>query len=129
MWLLPRGELSAILFAMTAQRANNNADSSPRQGSDGHISTASPSNVVSLLTLVEIRDRWGKSAETVYRAVRDRKLHAYGRDGHQKYYSERELIAAFGDPDGRGPLNSGKLSGSDNGRKQESFEFDAQRAA
>ena len=62
------------------------------------MSVPSPGNVVSLLTLVEIHERWGKNVETVYRAVRDGRLHAYGRTGHQKYYSERELMQVFGEP-------------------------------
>jgi hypothetical protein len=58
----------------------------------------SPSNVVLLHDLSEIRALWGIGEDRVYRAVANGLLHAYGRPGRQKYYSSLELIRAFGEP-------------------------------
>lgn len=88
---------------MNEARANNMPNSSPRQG--GYV--AAPRIVTTLYDLDEIRERWGKDAETIYRAValgvkRDDGrvvfLEPFGRPGHQKYYSEKQLVEAFGDP-------------------------------
>ena len=111
---------------MATDRANNNRESSRSQESR-YVPT--PGNVVLLHDLEEIRAIWGASADRVYRAVARGLLHAYGRPGRQKYYAERELIIAFGEPS-RGPSNDpAKLSASDNGRNQGSFEFETSRAA
>lgn len=83
---------------MAEERANNTPESSRSQGSRY---VASPSNVVLLHDLDEIRAIWGASADRVYRAAARGELHAYGRPGRQKYYSEAELIQAFGEPPNR----------------------------
>lgn len=80
---------------MAEERAQNRQNSAP--GQDPWY-TPSPSNVVLLHDLAEIRELWGASHERVYKAVRDGKLHAYGRPGRQKYYSRAELLAVFGEP-------------------------------
>jgi hypothetical protein len=89
---------------MAVERQNNSPDSPARQGLR---SVPAPSNVVLLHDLEEIHALWGKNVETVYRAVRDGKLRAYGRPGRQKYYSEAELISAFGEPPNQ-PRDPGK---------------------
>jgi hypothetical protein len=80
---------------MATEQGHNSSHSAP--GQDPWY-TGSPSNVVLLLDLAEIRKLWGATHERVYRAVRDGKLRAYGRPGRQKYYSSVELIGLFGEP-------------------------------
>jgi len=70
---------------------------------------------VLLHDLEEIHALWGFREEKVYRAVALGQLHAYGRPGRQKYYSDVELRAAFGEPKNghQPPAAKRRDSGSD----------------
>lgn len=100
-----------------ARRAEDTGNSRPRQGDKA------PRVVVQLLDLSEIHERWGYTENRIYAAVARGELHAYGRPGRQKYYSERELIAIFGEPNGSGP-NSNSVRRTDKGGNQERFDFE-----
>lgn len=80
---------------MAIGRVKDRPDFSTRQG--GKL-PAAPAAVVQLRDLDEIRTMWGVHHVRVYAAVREGLLRAYGRPGRQKYYSEAELTAAFGQP-------------------------------
>jgi hypothetical protein len=109
--------LPGKLPVMDAESAKNRPDSWPRQEEMELDVAPEPGNIVLLRNLVEIHDLWGKDAKSVYRAVRHGRLHAYGRPGHQRYYSHAELVVAFGAPtNDRPPLsrrNRGRLNGED----------------
>jgi hypothetical protein len=80
---------------MAVESENNRPDS---HRSQGHDFPSSPSNIVLLHDLEEIRAIWGKSVRQVYSAAARGELRAYGRPGRQKYYSDVELRAVFGEP-------------------------------
>ncbi len=83
---------------MADELAKDRPNSWPRQEELELDVAPLPGNVVLLRNLAEIHDLWGKDAKTVYRAARHGALRAYGRPGRQKYYSEAELVAVFGEP-------------------------------
>lgn len=112
---------------MAEARANNSRESSRRQG--GRY-VAAPRDVVQLLDLEEIEERFGIGVARIYRAVARGELRAYGRPGRQKYYSETELIQAFGevDPNG-GPGGSRKMERTAKGGYLRQLELDVDVAA
>ncbi len=83
---------------MATERSEDRPDSPSRQGGKYF---PSPTNVVSLLDLSEIEAEWGITEYRVYRAAAEGRLRAYGRPGHQKYYSRAELVQVFGEPGDR----------------------------
>jgi hypothetical protein len=105
---------------MAAKLPKNRADVS---GSQDRKYVPAPAVVVELLELSEIRERWGIGVDRIYRAVDRGALRAYGRPGHQKYYSAAEVIACFNLGADGGP------TGPDSGRYAEQGEFDIELVA
>ena len=106
------------LQAMESKRQDNNAESLNSQGDSGVSSqqlpgnrnAKAPKNVIQLVDLVEIKERWGVGPDRVWRAAAQGWIHAYGRPGRQKYYSAAEIEAW--------------LSSSVGGRQLRFFEFE-----
>jgi hypothetical protein len=59
-------------------------------------------DIIQLLDLQEIEERFGRSEYHVYRAVEQGRLKPYGRPGRQKYYSLAQLEEVFSGKDNGG---------------------------
>jgi predicted DNA-binding transcriptional regulator AlpA len=59
----------------------------------GYFPAPRGADVIRLVDLDEIQQRWGVSENKVYRAVALGYIRAYGRPGRQKYYSAAEIEA------------------------------------
>jgi len=112
---------------MATERQNNSGDSLDSQAPTFRSRYAgAPRVVITLHDLEEVRSLWGIGVDRIYRAVARGLLHAYGRPGRQKYYSEAELVAAFGEPL-NGPFRPTRTGKSPSGGYQQGFEFSEHR--
>ena len=78
--------------------SENSRDSEARQVTRREVRAPRGQDIVQLLDLDEIAQRFGVGSYHVYVAVAEGRLRAYGRPGRQKYYSLAELIEVFDEP-------------------------------